>query len=200
MTSLSFDAVELKSRLSRLSQRQILTFGVWQLERMTPNFVQFCVETRSEGAWVLKRVVSYAWSVIETGIMIDSARLLIEDCEKIAPNTEDFKSLYTSSALDAVISASNLIEYSLTSEIELVVEMSSLARDSADMLIQFCSDLDQYDEGFEEAVRTHPLMQSELQYQRADIEFLEHQSEGEGYSFFEVLDRSLNESYGRKWL
>lgn len=200
VTNFSFDAERLKNRLSRLSRRHVLTFGVWQLERMVPNFIQFCVETKTEGTWVLKCVVSYAWSAIETGNLNFFDRLTVEDCERIAPDTEDFESLYTSAALDVVVSASKLIEYILINDTNLIVEMANLARDSADILIQLSNDADQDDEDFEEVIRTHPLMQSELQHQEADILFLECLLEDRDHFFSAVLARSLTQPYGRKWL
>jgi len=200
MTNLLFDADKLRNRLSRLSQRHILTFGLWQLERMIPNFLQFCVESQSEGTWVLKCAVSYAWSVIETGNPNRFDELTADLCEGIAPDTEDFVSIYTSPALDAAVSAGNLIKYIRKNEIDLIVEMAGLARDSADIFIQLSNYVREDDEGFEEAIRTHPLMQIELQHQESDLAFLEGLQEGGDQFFSAVLARSLTEQYGKKWL
>jgi len=200
MTNLSFDADKLKNRLGRLSRRHILTFGAWQLERMVPNFMQFCVESQSEGVWVLKCAVSYAWSVIETGNLDRFDGITVDDCERIAPDTEDFESIYTSSALDAATAAGNLVKYIHKNEVDLIVEMSALARDSADIFIQLSNVADQDSEYFEETIRTHPLMQAELQYQEADIGFLEHLRGDRNQFFSAVLARSLAGRYGEKWL
>lgn len=200
MTGLCFDQYRLKDRLSRLSHRSILTYGVWQLERMIPNFIQFCVETHSEGVWTLKGATTYAWSVIETGNVHRFNELTADMCEKVAPETVGSKSIYTSSALDAAVSAGNLIRYVHIGDVDLITEMSSLARDSADVFIQLAEYVHEHDEHVEEAIRTHPLMQTELQRQETDIIFLERLPKDEGNFFPAVLARSLAEPYGKKWL
>jgi uncharacterized protein YjaG (DUF416 family) len=194
-----FDLEKLKSHLSGLSYRHALTFGVWQLERMIPNFIHFCMETQSIGVWVLKSATSYAWSVIETGNTHRFDELTEHLLETIAPETVDSKSIYTSSALDTVVSAANLINYIRTGKIDLIVEMASLARDSADVFLQLTVYVDENDENVEEEIRTHPLMQLELQRQDADIIFLERLKDDDHF-FPAVLARSLAESYGEKWL
>lgn len=200
MTNLLFDANNLRNRLDRLSHRHILTFGVWQLERMVPNFLQFCVESQWEGTWVLKGTVSYAWSVIETGNPDRFDELTADLCDRIAPDTEDFTSIYTSSALDSAISAGNLIKYIHSNEIDFVVEMASLARDSADIFIQLSNFVSENDDNFEDLVRAHPLMQQELRHQESDLTFLEGLRESGERFFSAVLARSLAEQYGKKWL
>ena len=200
MTEISFNADELKSRLEKLSRRHILTFGVWQLERMLPNFIQFCVESGAEGTWVLKCVVSCAWTTIETGYSGRFSELTPALCEHVAPDTEGSTSIYTSSALDAAMSASNLMQYIRDGDINMIIDMSSLARDSADVFIQLSHLVHDDDEKFEESIISHPLMQIELQHQESDLLFLESLLEGDDQFFPAVLARSLAEPYGRKWL
>ena len=176
MSGLTFDAEKLRRRLNRLPPRHVLTFGVWLLERMLPNFAKFSAETQFEGVSILDEVVTYAWRVIETGDKDSLRAPSVTLCESILPDTEDFDSLYTSSALDAAVSACNLLLFIEKNQTDLVVEMAGLARDTADLLIQFSSPDWAYTKEFDEIVRNHPLMQLELSCQESDIAFLEQWS------------------------
>jgi uncharacterized protein YjaG (DUF416 family) len=197
MTNLSFDPARLKSRLSRLPQRHALAFGVWQLERMIPNFLEFCIEESYGGVWILRCAVVCGWSVVETGSKNLLEGLTADMCNEIAPDTELFESKYVSSALDTATAAGNMIDYVKTNDVSLIVDMASLARDSADVFIQLSSDCDP--DSIEDSIITHPLMQKELQYQEADVTFLESISKSDSL-FPAVLARSLSEQYGKKWL
>ncbi|OYU52490.1 MAG: hypothetical protein CFE27_07205 [Alphaproteobacteria bacterium PA1] len=173
MSGLTFDAKTLKRRLSKLPPRHGLTFGVWLLERMLPNFVKFSAETQSEGVSILDEVVTYAWSVIETGDKDPLRAPPVALCETIAPDTENFESIYTSSALDAAVAACNLLIFIETSNVDLVVEMAGLARDSVDLFIQFSGYVETNGRDLEDKVRNHPLMQLELSRQETDLAHLE---------------------------
>lgn len=176
MSGLTFDAEKLRRRLNRLPPRHVLTFGVWLLERMLPNFAKFSAETQFKGVSILDEVVTYAWRVIETGDKDLLRAPSVTLCESIAPDTEDFDSLYTSPALDAAVSACNLLLFIEKNQTDLVVEMAGLARDSADLLVQFSSPAAVYTKDFLEAVRNHPLVQLEFSCQESDVAFLEQWS------------------------
>lgn len=193
MGGLTFDAEKLRRRLNRLPPRHVLTFGVWLLERMLPNFAKFSAETQFEGVSILDEVVTYAWRVIETGDKDSLRAPSVTLCESILPDTEDFDSLYTSSALDAAVSACNLLLFIEKNQTDLVVEMAGLARDTADLLIQFSSPDWAYTKEFDETVRNHPLMQLELSCQESDIAFLEQWSLDNSEFLEKVLARRSTE-------
>ena len=193
MSGLTFDAEKLRRRLNRLPPRHVLTFGVWLLERMLPNFAKFSAETQFEGVSILDEVVTYAWRVIETGDKDSLRAPSVTLCESILPDTEDFDSLYTSSALDAAVSACNLLLFIEKNQTDLVVEMAGLARDTADLLIQFSSPDWAYTKEFDEIVRNHPLMQLELSCQESDIAFLEQWSLDNSEFLEKVLARRSTE-------
>lgn len=193
MTNLSFDIEKLRNRLEQLPTRHVLTFGVWLLERMLPNFVRFCVETQSEGVWVLKGVISYTWSVIETGKTNQLNPPTLTMCESITPDTEDFDSRYTSDALNAAASASYLLSFIHSNDLAHVLEIAGLARDSAYLYIDLSDDVDDNLGDLEEQIRVHPLMQAELRCQESDLAFLEQWRNDNEKFFGAVLSRSLVE-------
>jgi uncharacterized protein YjaG (DUF416 family) len=160
---------------------------------MLPNFAKFSAETQFEGVSILDEVVTYAWRVIETGDKDSLRAPSVTLCESILPDTEDFDSLYTSSALDAAVSACNLLLFIEKNQTDLVVEMAGLARDTADLLIQFSSPDWAYTKEFDETVRNHPLMQLELSCQESDIAFLEQWSLDNSEFLEKVLARRSTE-------
>ena len=149
---------------------------------------------------MLESVASYAWSVIETRNPEQSNAPSPMLCESIAPETEDHTSIYTPPTLDAAVSACNLLLYIESNNVDLVVEMAGLARDSADLLIQLSGSVETGGSDLEWQIRAHPLMQAELSCQEADISFLEQCSSDNDEFFRSVLARPSTEFYGPKHL
>lgn len=91
----------------------------------------------------------------------------------ITPDTEqNFKSLLTSAALDAANSVAETLDYVQDESIDHIVWVSSFARDTIDLFVQYgkpdCSG-----KNLEEQIAHHPLMIAELQKQQAAIGALE---------------------------
>lgn len=200
MTKLFFNADLIRLRLSQIPAEFALVFGVWELERMIPNFVQFSIESGAKGAWSLKCVVTHAWRAIESEDASPRSDLNSGFCERYAPDTEGSKFSYVSSALDTVTAAEELIRYMKYGDVDAIVNMAILAHDSADIFIQLnCSEIDEA-ENADDVIRRHPLMQLELQRQESDLSFLESLSPRNDKWLSAVMARSLAEAYGERWL
>jgi uncharacterized protein YjaG (DUF416 family) len=89
-----------------------------------------------------------------------------------APDTEDFETVYVSSALDAAASAGLVLDYVLEGSTSSIVEIASLCRDTVDMIAQERENMDSSDPKLEERISSHPLMQAELKRQRTDLQSL----------------------------
>lgn len=94
----------------------------------------------------------------------------LTECEENIPDTEDFDSIFVSSALDASTSIVALLRDTDSIATDVVVEIASFARDTVDMYVQELESMEFYGAELEEKILKHPLMQAELKSQRETIE------------------------------
>ena len=200
MTYSCYSMNHLEDDLHKLSDRKILTFGMWQFERMIPCFLRFCSENRWSGASLLKGVSSVAWRMIEIGKISPFKLIQVSDLEDIAPDTEDFSSPYTSAALDAVTSAQHLISYISEKNSRYIVSMSRLCRETVDIFIQSNQSDLELEHLSDQFVGSHPLMLLEIERQKRDMSFLENLSDDEHDFLRNIIARSIELSYESEWL
>jgi uncharacterized protein YjaG (DUF416 family) len=188
-----FEREVLRRRLDALSSWAHLAFGVLLLERAVPNFFRFEAETEARGGAMLRGAQAKLWGLLEgNNAAAPFVGITAKACEFFAPDTELYSSPYTSSALDAISIACNVLDYADSERAELLVEAASLRRDSIDMFLQR---VDPSAVDFEMRLLTHPLMQEELGLQEADLAFLDKwQSKGE-QAWSAVLGRSVDLGY-----
>jgi uncharacterized protein YjaG (DUF416 family) len=168
----AFDEKELEVRLQRLAAWKRIAFMAQVGMRMLPNYERFSAETGFGDASVLRRTLDAAWSWVESGKPPSDLTTLREACEKQAPDTERFRSRYTSAALDAANAAVAILDAIERPDEARPEEVASLARDTIDLFVQELMDLDPNAPNFENAVLRHDLMQRELRRQREDLETL----------------------------
>jgi hypothetical protein len=140
--------------------------------RFPANYQRFSAETGFGDVSILRNALDTAWTWIESGRLLGNLAELREACEQQAPDTEQFRSLYTSAALDAANVAAIILEALERPDEARPVDVASLARDTVDLFVQERMNLDPNAPGFEEAILRHNLMQSELRRQREDLEAL----------------------------
>lgn len=167
-----FDEERLAASLGKLEHWKQIAFMAACCERMIPNYEKFSAETGFGDVAVLRKALDLAWKWIETGRSPSQLEALRDACDKQAPDTAQFGSVFTSSALDAANASAILLEAIEKPDEARPVEVASLARDTADLLIQSKLDQNPNSPGFEDAVCQHELMQGELRRQRADLEML----------------------------
>jgi uncharacterized protein YjaG (DUF416 family) len=191
-----FDPERLTQRLGDLIGPARLAFAALLLDRAIPNFFRFEYETGAPGGAVLRGAQAKVWALVEGSAATSIFKNLnSKACEAYAPDSERFESLYTSSALDAVSIACNVLDYILSEEIELLVDSASARRDSVDMYLQLSESVDSSAPDFEAQVVSHPLMQEELGFQDADLQFLEHCQRTKAPIWPDVLRRSVELRY-----
>jgi hypothetical protein len=168
----AFDEEALRRCLQRLAVWQRLAFLALIDTRMLSNYERFSTETGFGDVSVLRTAIDAAWTRVESGKLPNDLIALREACDRQAPNTEEFRSPYTSAALDAANAAAITLAALENPDESLVVEVASLSRDSVDIFVQSDINLDPNTSGFEEAILRHHLMQRELRNQREDLEAL----------------------------
>lgn len=94
---------------------------------------------------------------------------LARECADAAPDTEEFSSLYTSSALDAASSLVETLRCGLDGEPLRAVQVARSATDSVDMYIQMRDNLSPSGSAMEDAIANDPLMRHEIEKQKADL-------------------------------
>ena len=167
-----FDEDKLEGQLQKLAVWKRVAFMVQTGARMLPNYERFSAETGFGDASVLKRALDAAWTWVESEELPHDLTALREACERQAPNTEQFRSPYTSAALDAANAAAATLDAIVNPGESRSSEVASLARDTVDLFVQELLNLDSNAADFEKAILRHDLMQRELRRQREDLEAL----------------------------
>ena len=172
MTVYTFDRERLAEQLDHLNDVKRLAFGIFLFERALPGFLSFQADSLVTGGGRLRAALARCWHVLETGD--DRAEVFVnrEACEELLPDSEDYSSLFTSAAIDAVNIGCNLLTYLDESGVAYLVEAAEARRDTADLLIQLTEKLEPNDAELEDKIIRHPLMQEELKAQHDDIELL----------------------------
>ncbi len=172
MRNLVFDEVALEMQLSRLSDDGVFAFGILCCERMFPNYVAFTKQHNWGDANLLRQTLDDCWDCLVTGRKKLGAPGIRRKCEEAAPDTEEFESVLVSPALDAALSVASLVEMSESHNVKCALTIATFARDTVDMFVQDLENMDANHPGIEECIRTHSMMQRELDRQQIDIDLL----------------------------
>jgi uncharacterized protein YjaG (DUF416 family) len=173
-----------------------LAFGILLLDRALPNFLCFAAETGAAGGAMLRGAQAKLWGLLEgNNAEAPFFGITAKGCEIFAPDTELYGSLYTSSALDAVMIARNVLDFADLGRTELLVEAADLRIDSVDMFVQRTEQMDPAAADFEAQLLSHRLTQEELGFQDADLTFLVEWGRKGDHAWSAVLSRSVELGY-----
>jgi uncharacterized protein YjaG (DUF416 family) len=158
-----YDENELQTRLSSMDHRGLVLFGLYVAEQLLPNYRVFSREQSFGDVDTLRKAINSAWDWLD-GKLIDNEEVesMIDACESVTPDTEDFNSLYVSAALDAANSIANVLRLLLDSDSELAFEIGTFGRDTVDLYVQEIERMPANSVDLEERIRLHPLMQREI--------------------------------------
>jgi uncharacterized protein YjaG (DUF416 family) len=166
----TFDPELLGKDLSALSKERRVAFCAACCQRMLPNYQKF---SKIEG-WgrpeVLTTALAEVWRFLD-GTLFAKDRVddLANGCQEAAPDTEEFTSLYTSSALDAASALVETLRCCDDGDPRHGVIVGTAARDSVDMYVQMRDQLDPSSPALEATILQDPLMQREIEKQRSDV-------------------------------
>lgn len=180
MSDFTYSKEEVQRRLEVLPSRSRIAFGLSCCERMLPNYVAFKQEVNWGDERPLRKTLDESWKHLEGQTMNEiTAKRLIEECEKVTPDADDFSVLLVGPAQEACFSICCVLDYVLQGNPERIAQASAFAIDTLDGYVQELLD------GFpniargvpysperEERIRLHPLMQRELARQDADLNLL----------------------------
>jgi uncharacterized protein len=171
----AFDERLLAQRLQPLPWFLSLAFGVACAGRLLSNYRKFSAESGWGDIAPLERALGVLGTAAVNQMLPTESewRNLAAQCEAQAPDSEEFTSLFTSSAQDAVFSVCSLIDYSSERKLEHVVLAARYPTDSVDLYVQEEAQMAAQDPALEDKILAHDLMQKELSRQERDLAVLE---------------------------
>lgn len=160
---MQFDPVSLEQKLDRLPRSHRTAFAATCCERLLPNYSAFAREVDWDEPETLRGALDYIWNAL-VGARVDPREIdrLIERCETVIPDTEDFETSSVSAALDAGTAIVGTLRSLLDDDTKHIVEVASYCRDTVHMYIQDRDDLDDRDPSFDEKIAQDPSMKREL--------------------------------------
>jgi uncharacterized protein len=164
---------DLSARLAALPPLKRLAFLLSCAERMYPNYLEFHRRHGWGRPEVIRRALDLVWSSLEGKDVGDDIPAVQQQCEEVMPDTEDFDTIYVSSALDAAVVASILLSLLQDQDVGKVLEGLSLARDTVDMYVQELEGMDPGDPNLEDRIARHPLMKQETRRWLEALDLLE---------------------------
>lgn len=192
-TETAFSETDLEGHLVTLSASRALAFGAACGERLLHCYRKFNAETGWGSGALLRDTLDLIWRrAYGTGESSDEDVLrALAACEAVAPDSEDFTSLHTSSAQDAVFTICALLDSLLKGELGKVVLAARYPTDSIDLLVQEREGMAPGASDLEASILGSPMMQQELRRQRRDFEALASSQE-EAVAF--LRERAMRES------
>ena len=169
-----FDENTLRVQLASMPWPEALAFAAAGAERIAPNYETFYNETGWGDPASVRRGLDLIWQAAETATRM-SERVVKQhliDCEAAVPESEDFDSLFTSSAQDAVFAVCSLLDYLLDGSLDKLVLAARYPTDSVDLFVQEAEGMDPQDPQLEQRILCQPLMQQELARQQRDLRVL----------------------------
>jgi uncharacterized protein YjaG (DUF416 family) len=191
----AFNDKRTHEALSKMRTHQQLAFGAACCERMLPNYETFMREVNWGEVGPLRRALDVVWEVCE-GMRLREGELrdMLLRCEQCAPDSEDFTSLYTSSAQDAAFAVCALLGFLLDGDVGRIVSVPRFSTDSVDLVVQEQEDMDPRDPLREQKILEHPLMQQELVRQQRDLAEAINISPGDRVALHALRTRGQRES------
>lgn len=174
---MAFDEEELAGRLGELPASHRAAFAASCCERLLPNYAAF---SRAEG-WgrpeVLREALDEVWAALG-GRPLREERIssLARACAELAPDTEDFQSLFVSAAGDAAAAVSYTLECCIDGDAGRAAMVGRLPVDTLYQYLVRVNDpltgVHGSDEEFEKQMLNAPLMSAELAKQERDLRLL----------------------------
>ena len=158
-----FDPDALERQLDHLPLPHRVAFAAACCERLLPNYSAFAREVGWGQPDTLRAALDYVWSALDGGsVDHDEIDRLMERCDAVIPDTEDFDTSSVSAALDAGTAVVGTLRSLRDGDPRHVVEVASYCRDTVHMYIQDRDDLHDNDPSFDTKIGQDPLMRREL--------------------------------------
>lgn len=170
----AFNCSALRVRLKKIDSKRQLAFGALCCERLLPNYLAFQQDTGWGDIAPVRKALDCVWAFLHGQTpSIQEIKDATVSCESAVPNSDDFVSLYVTSAQDACFAVCGLLDYLLEKNVDMVVQVATYATDSVDLYVQEIESMAPNDPQLEQKILTHRLMQRELSQQEEDLKAIE---------------------------
>jgi len=188
----AFNANSLRAKLIKFDTDQQLAFGAICCERLLPNYIAFQQDVGWGDIAPIRKALDFVWSFLGSkSVDTQAVESITDSCESVAPDSEDFESLYVSSAQDACFAVFGLLDFLLENSVDKIVQAATYATDSVDLYVQEIEDMAPNDPELEQKILNHRLMQRELAQQEKDFTEIE-QATTLSSDFLDGLKQSWN--------
>ena len=182
MYSLTYNIIEIKyfdmaieelKKLEALDFTKQLTFAYLTCERLFPNYVYFAENFDFGEPTILREAIDFLYlNIFEKNIDKNKIDFFVKKVEKNTPDTEDFSTIFVSSALDVCTCILDSLDFLADKQLSHLKSILSYATDSVDMYVREIENIEASDKDFMKKVNEHPLMKKEISVQQGIIAFL----------------------------
>ncbi|MCV2885646.1 YjaG family protein [Aestuariibacter sp. AA17] len=155
-------------RVRELEGWAAVAFATTLVERMSPNFRLFCQACEFEGNEQFEKSLNVIWEWLSQQKMKVNWATHIEKVEEMTPDAADFDSYGVFPAIDAAISLTSTMYLAKQDDLQGAVVVSKLSQGSVEAFIEATSE----EELSAQDIKAHPLMQWEIGFQNALLDFL----------------------------
>ena len=189
----NFDALE--KELVGLPPLHRIAFAASCCERLLPNYNAFSRLENWGDPFVLRTALDEVWQILQ-GKPVDAAfiRKLIEDCEGVIPDSDDFGGLSDMLAQEAAIAICNSLEACLDPTPQQIIKVVNCVTNTIDAFLDESFNISESKVGLkstEEAISSHPMAVREMAKQSEDLQRLK-QAEKLDRDFLEWLRTSFD--------
>lgn len=147
---------QLSRKADNIDNVQGVILAIWLVERLIGRFALFSAETGHAGTSELYSAVYQVWRNLEGNAQ--PGNVGSDDCYRVAPDSEDYNSVFASSAIDAANAAGVLLEFQKDGDKQQLRDIIGLYLDSVDILIQLREVPDVYGDQLEECIASSEMM------------------------------------------
>ncbi|GFD90739.1 hypothetical protein KUL152_29650 [Tenacibaculum sp. KUL152] len=154
-------------RVRALEGWKAVAFGAALLERMLPNYVLFCEVTATGDATGLRNCLNLVWESLKSPKSKFNVAVQLEKVEVATPDTSEFDNYGVYPAIDAAIGLAGLLNLVAGDDPQGAVVISKLSQGSVEAYLLAT------DEADDESVKSHPLMEFEVEVQNELLDYVE---------------------------
>jgi uncharacterized protein YjaG (DUF416 family) len=166
--------IKAMTKLKESDFNKQLAFAYLTCERLYPNYVYFSNNFDFGTPQILREAIEFLRvNIFEQSPDKNKIKFLKRRVDKNTPDTEDFTTIFVSSALDACTALSDSLDFLVDKDFTRIENVSTYATDTVSMYVQDLDNLDyNADKNFQQKIESHPLMQREITIQLGIISFL----------------------------
>jgi uncharacterized protein YjaG (DUF416 family) len=174
MTMLRYDEKELIGCLQPLPNRLRVAFAAACAERQILNYLGFCNTTGRGDPSILVNALRCVWNDMEkTSVPTGGLQGCLDACMALLPEEDQGILDEHGYADDAVMAVAVAIRALLTSDVQEAVAAANTAYSALDERVAEILEIRSIGKSEEAQILAHPLVQAELERQRADLLLLQ---------------------------